>query len=133
MNPFNRLPTHVPRMTSRFAGAIPVRFEGAPGGPLEGDGQWRGVRDFEHATLCRAFGLDQARFWFDLPSSVRGVGSNMSGAAGAQRHGRRRINGFVMMAGIDEPVGKLTICFEAERFADRDPLDYRDFCDLERS
>jgi len=129
----NRLPDHAPRATQSFSGGIPVRFEGAPGGPLEGDGKWRGVKDFEHSTLCRAFGLDQARFWFDLPSSVRGVGSSMSGSAGGQRAGRRRVNGFVFMAGRDEPVAKLTICFDAERFSDGDPLDFRDFCNLERS
>lgn len=54
----------------------PVRFEGAPGGPLEGDGKWRGVKDFEHATLCRAFGLDPVRFYFTsrAPYTVRVLG-----------------------------------------------------------
>lgn len=122
-----------PGHTSGFSGTIPVRFDGAPNGPLEGDTKWRGVTNFEHATLCRAFNLDPVRFFFDLPSSVRGVGSMSSGYGGGQRSGRRQINGFVMMAGRDEPVAKLTICFEAERFADRDPLNSRDFYDLGRS
>ena len=122
-----------PGHTSGFSGKIPVRFDGAPNGPLEGDTKWRGVTSFEHAHLCRAFNLDQARFYFDLPSSVRGVGSMSSGYGGGQRAGRRQISGFVFMSGRNEPVGKLTICFDAERFADRDPLSSRDFEDLSRS
>lgn len=122
-----------PPKTQRFSGAYPVRFDGAPGSPLEGDGKWRGCKDFEHATLCRAFNLDPNRFYFDLPSSIRGVGSSMSGVAGAQRAGRRLLNGYVMMAGRDEPVGKLTVCFDAERFSDVDPLSSSDFYNLGRS
>lgn len=109
-----------------------MRFDGAPGGPLEGDTKWRGVSDFEHSTLCRTFGLAQDRFWFDLPSTVRGIGPNTRGAATIPG-GRRRISGFVFMAGRDAPVAKLTVCFDSERFADRDPLDTRDFYDLEKS
>lgn len=112
---------------------IPVRFEGNPKGPLGAEGKWRGVRDFEHATLCRAFGLDQATYYFDLPSSVRGVGSMSSGYGGGQRAGRRLINGYVMQAGYDEPVAKLTICWETERFHDVDPTNARDFLDLSHS
>lgn len=126
------LPAHVPPRTSRFSGQIPVRFDGAPGGPLEGDTKWRGVRDFEHSTLCRAFGLDQARFYFDLPSTVRGIGPNTRGAA-RLAGGRRLINGFVMMVGRDTPVAKLTVCFDAERFADHDPLSQSDFFNLSHS
>jgi hypothetical protein len=128
-----RLPDHAPRTSQSFSGQIPVRFDGAPGGPLEGDTKWRGVRSFEHADLCRAFNLDPARFFFDLPSSVRGIGSNASGIAGAQRAGRRRISGFVMMAGLDTPVAKLTVCFDGEKFADWDPMSPADFFNLERS
>lgn len=130
---FNSLPSHVPPQSQRFSGQIPVRFDGAPNGPLEGDTKWRGVRDFEHGTLCRVFGLDPCRFYFDLPSSVRGVGANMSGIAGAHGSGRRRINGFVFMSGRAEPVAKLTVCFESERFRDVDPTDEREFFDLNRS
>jgi|SRR5215469_5463780 len=116
------------RAPGGFHGMIPVRAEGAPGTPLAGMGIWRGVRNFEHATLCRALGLDPCRFYFDLPSSARGIGSNSSGD-----RGNRVINGYIMMAGVDSPVGKLTICWEGEKFADRDPGDYRDFLDLGRS
>lgn len=125
-------PAHVPPRTQRFSGQFPVRFDGAPNGPFEGDTRWRGVRDFEHSTLCRTFGLSESRFYFDLPSTVRGIGPNNAGAAKV-RAGRRLINGFVMMAGCDTPVAKLTVCFGSERFADRDPTDERDFFDLSRS
>ena len=109
-----------------------MRFEGRPGGPFNGDAKWRGVRDFEHGTLCRALGLDPHRFFFDLPSTVRGVGPNTRGG-GALRAGRRLINGFVMMSGDPEPVAKLTICFASEKFRDDDPDDKRDFFDLGHS
>jgi hypothetical protein len=122
----------LPPRSSGFSGQVPVRFEGAPGGPFDGDGRWRGVRDFEHGTLCRTFGLDPHRFYFDLPSTVRGIGPNTRGAA-MMAGGRRRIAGFVFMSGRDEPVAKLTICFDAERFSDGDPSDRRDFFNLERS
>jgi len=120
-----------PRRTESFNGTIPVRFEGAPGGPLAGEGKWRGVKDFEHGTLCRALGLDPIRFYFDLPSSCRGIGSATHGAGG--QRGNRVINGYVMMAGIDKPVGKLTVCWESERFRDVDPTNERDFYDLSHS
>jgi hypothetical protein len=115
--------------SSQFSGTIPVRFEGAPGGPFAGDAKWRGVRDFEHASLCRAFGLSQTAFFFDLPSTVRGIGSNTGGHSGT----RRLINGFVMMAGRDKPVGKLTIVTGGDKFADHDPQSERDFFDLSHS
>jgi len=117
-----------PRSVS-FSGQTPVRLDGHPThGPLVGLGQWRGVRSFEHADLCRAFGLDQASYYFDLPSTCRGIGSS----SGAQRH-RGVVNGFVMCAGFEEPVGKLTICFEGEKFKDVDPTNARDFFDLSHS
>lgn len=128
MNPFAGIG---PSRTTSNHGLIPVRFEGAPNGPLVGDGKWRGVANFEHGTLCRAFGLDPVRFYFDLPSSCRGVGSAVSGYGG-QREGRI-VNGFVWMVGVDKPVGKLTICRDAERFRDVDPTNERDFFDLNHS
>lgn len=128
MNPFAGIG---PARTAGFAGLIPVRFEGAPRGPLAGDGKWRGVANFEHGTLCRALGLDPVRFYFDLPSSCRGVGSATHGYGG--QRGGRVINGYVMMVGCDEPVGKLTVCWESERFRDVDPTNERDFFDLSHS
>ena len=111
-----------------FHNQIPVRFEGNPQGPLGHDTRWRGVRSFEHSDLCAAFSLDPCRFSFDLPSSVRGVGSNRGGHSDA----RRIVAGFVFMAGIDEPVAKITICAEADRFADVDPNDPREWARLDR-
>lgn len=120
------------RFASGFSGRTPVRLEGAPNCILAGVGQWRGVRDFEHSTLCRAFQLDPNRFYFDLPSTVRGVGRNSTGYGGNGNR-NRLVNGYVMLHGRDEPVGKLTICFESERFRDDDPSDMRDFLDLGHS
>jgi hypothetical protein len=113
----------VPANVNIAKNQIPVRFES-----LEGEAKWRGVLNFEHATLCRAFGLDPATFYFDLPSSCRGIGSSMSGFGG--NRGRRIINGYVMRAGQTEPFGKLTVCFESEKFRDVDPTDKREFYKL---
>ena len=100
-------------------GQIPVRVE-----LKDGTGMWRGVLRLEHAELCRAFALDPATFYFDLPSSARGTGSNMSGAGGNRAN--RVINGYVMRGGLDRPWGKLTVCYDAERFRDVDPSDPRE-------
>jgi hypothetical protein len=115
--------------SSQFTGTTPVRFDGAPGGPFAGDTKWRGVKDFQHSTLCRAFSLSQSAFFFDLPSTVRGIGSS----SGAHSSTRRLINGYVMMAGRDTPVGKLTIITGADKFRDGDPLSEREFFDLSTS
>jgi hypothetical protein len=114
-----RIPAHV----SIAVNQVPVRVE-----LRDGTVKWRGVRDFEHATLCRAFGLDQASFFFDLPSSVRGVGSSCA-AHGGIRNGRI-IDGYVMRAGMVEPWGKLTIIREGERIRDVDPTDTRELLRL---
>jgi hypothetical protein len=112
------------RGVSRFSGQTPVRFDGAPGSPWTGESKWRGVRDFEHGTLVRTFGLPDC-CCFDLPSSVRGTGSNSSGSRGS-----RIVNGFVMHPAFDKPIGKLTIVREADKFKDVDPTNERDFFDL---
>lgn len=125
------LPTYIPeklRYAAKSTGQVPLRFEGAPGTPFEGDGRWRSTPDFEHATLCRVFNLDPIRFWFDLPSSVRGIGANQTGHGGGAS--ARRINGFVHMAGWDRPVAKISVCLEDEKFKDVDPMNERDFYDL---
>ncbi len=106
-------------------GLIPIRLEMA-----NGEGKWRGVKDFEHGTLCRAFGLDPATFYFDLPSSVRGVGSNSVG--GGNSSGRRIVNGYVMHGPSREPAGKLTVICGLDRLRDDDPQDLRDFFNLSR-
>jgi hypothetical protein len=126
------VPTRIrERASQSFRGLIPVRLEGAPDSILTGVGQWRGIANFEHATICRAFGLDQCRFYFDLPSSCRGTGSASSGWGGGRQS--RVVNGYVMMGGRNTPVGKLTICFESEKFKDVDPSSMRDFLDLGHS
>ena len=116
------------RYAERGGRQIPVRFEGAPGTRFAGDSRWRGVQNFEHAHLCQVFGLDPCSFFFDLPSSVRGIGANQTGHGGGAS--ARRINGFVMQAGCDTPVAKLSICLDGERFKDVDPSNARDFYDL---
>lgn len=98
---------------------IPVRAE-----MRDGMTKMRAVARLEHAELCRAFGLDPVRFYFDLPSSCRGVGSNMTGAGG-NRNGRK-IDGYIMMAGDSEPFAKLTVSSPSDRFRDVDPMDRRE-------
>ena len=110
---------------------IPVRFNGAPAGMFAGEDKWRAVPDFDHTSLCQAFGLDQIRFYFDLTSSCRGIGSATQGSGG--QRGSRIVNGFVMFTGLDKPVAKLTICFGSEKFKDVDPMSERDFFDLSYS
>lgn len=86
---------------------------------------WRPLIDLDHATLCRQFGLDPHRVYFDLPSSARGIGSVVSGAGGSGRVGRK-IDGYVFERGRDEPIGKITFATEGEKFRDDDPRDMRD-------
>ena len=117
-----RLPNHAPPRTQSFHNLIPVRLDGAPGGPLQGRTVWRGVKDLDHSTLTRAFELDQATYWFDLPSSCRGIGSLSSG-----NRGTRRIDGFVFYGRHERPVGKITVCIDGEKFRDVDPMSIRDF------
>lgn len=92
----------------------PVRFESLTGG----EGKWRSVPNFEHSTLCMAFNLDPCRFYFDLPRSVMGDPRSWAGKV---------ISGFVMHAGQDTPWGKLTICYQSEKFRDTDPMNPQDF------
>lgn len=106
---------------------IPVRLEMLGAGLNVG---WRMLPNLEHGTLCRAFGLDPNRYFFDLPSSARGVGSSMSGAGG--NRGSREISGYVHQAGLNEPVGKLVFAHEGQRFRDVDPMDKREFMRLDR-
>ena len=93
---------------------IPVRLE-----LRDGQTMWRGVRSLEHGELCRAFSLDPATFYFDLPSSARGIGSN----TGRPRD-HRRIDGYVMHGLSPEPFGRLTVASEGEKFRDLDPRDF---------
>ena len=103
-----------------------MQFEGLNGPPFEGTSFFVSVRDFEHATLCRAFRLDPNRFHFDVPSAMRGIGSNNGNTA------KRDLHGFVMMAGRDVPVARIRVVNVDDRFLDRDPTDQRDLEDLAR-
>lgn len=76
----------------------------------------------DHGTLCRAFGLDPIRTRFDLPKTWASGGSGAGSAC----------------AGLVEfhdgeayrPIGKIAIFREGERVHDRDPLNARDFYNL---
>lgn len=119
---FDDVPQAIRERSRRDPRLIPIRLEIFPT-----ETKWRAVPNFEHATLCAAFGLDQATFWFELPRSALGMGTNRVGAGGSD--GRRRtVDGFVFRGpkGTD-PVGKLTVCFGSEKFRDRDPLSRADF------
>lgn len=123
---------HLPQAARGFIDCVPVCFEGAPDGPFTGEAKWRGVKDFEHATLCRAFNLDPARFSFSLPSSVRGIGANQQGHSGGAS--ARYQSGFVFIGEPEKspPVAKLTICREGDRFSDVDPTSRQDWENLSR-
>ncbi len=95
-----------------------VRFE------LFGGGlniKWRPFVSAEHGALCAAAGLDPVRHHFDVSESFRRVG-----AGSARIHGRS-IGGYIMRAGVDRPVGKVTLAYESERFRDDDPTNREDF------
>jgi hypothetical protein len=85
----------------------------------------RGVKDFEHGTLCKAFSLDPCSYYFDLPSSFRGVGNNQSGSGGSTRGGRM-IDGMIMGPG-KEPIGKIIWMTGNEKFRDYNPQDASEF------
>lgn len=99
---------------------IPIRLD-----LLNGETKFRGVMNLDHSTLCRAFELDQASFWFDIPQTVHANPRSFSG---------RQANGTVHRgARGNAPCGKLTIAHEGERFRDVDPSDEREFFDMSRS
>lgn len=106
----------IPDGTRIAANQIPVRCDILQGGYART--LFRGIKDFEHGTLCAAFGLDPIRFYFDLPSSVRGIGSLSSG-------NRRNltISGYVFMHGQDRPFAKLTVLTEGSKIRDFNPTD----------
>jgi hypothetical protein len=77
--------------------------------PLEmvdptGSRKHRAVLDCEHATLCRAFELDQASHFFDLPRSMANA-VEFQAAFRSGLHRGREIFGYVFRAGRDKPVG----------------------------
>lgn len=116
------LPEHVARLVRRNPNLIPLRMEFFS--PLEV--KFRAVPNIEHGTLCRAFGLDPVTCWFDVPESFRAQGAQRVGAG---RHDtRREISGFVFRGpkGSD-PIAKIAIAREGDKFRDRDPLSRADF------
>lgn len=114
------LPDHVARAIRRNPNHIPLRLEHFSPPEVK----WRAVPDLRHATLCAAFGLDPATFWFDMPHSFRQEGSQRAGLAST----RREISGFVFRGPKGtEPVAKLFLARESDRFRDRDPLSRADF------
>jgi hypothetical protein len=123
----------LPEIASRALtnGQIPLRMESHPRLILAGISRWVSVPNVEHATLCRALNLDPARFYFDLSSSFRGVGSNQSGAGGSGRMNRRR-TGLVFHALISEPVAKIAEVLPSDKFWDYDPCNKVDFFNLDR-
>lgn len=114
------LPDHVERAIRRNPNHIPLRLEFFSPPEVK----WRAVPNVEHSTLCAAFGLDPASFWFDMPESFRREGSQRAGLSRT----RREISGFVFRGprGTD-PVAKLFLARESDRFRDRDPLSRSDF------
>jgi len=91
---------------------------------------WRPLINLEHGTLCKQFGLDPNRFYFDLPSSAHGVGSSTVGLGGGR--GAREISGYIFEAGRDRPVGKIVFAHAGQRFRDVDPMDRNEFERLDR-
>lgn len=88
---------------------------------------WRAVPNVEHGTLCAAFGLDPASYWFDVPESFRAEGRQRVGAGGNNAQ-RREISGFVFRGSKGrDPVAKITFVREGDKFRDRDPRSRGDF------
>lgn len=113
------LPDHVARLVSRNPALIPLRLEHfSPPEVL-----WRAVPNIEHGTLCRAFGLDPASHRFDVPESFRREGSQRAGLSAT----RREISGFVFRGTKTDPVAKIAIAREHDKFRDRDPASRADF------
>jgi len=116
-SPLRSIPNHVRVAVNQ----IPLRFD-----LRLGSGNYQtifgAVKNFEHGELCRAAGLDPVRFYFELPSSCRGVGSLSSG-----NRGNLRIDGFIFAHGQTEPFGKVTNIKEGDKLRDFDPNDQREW------
>lgn len=115
------LPDHIARLVRRNPSLLPLRLEFFdPPQAL-----WRAVPNVEHGTLCRAFGLDEASCWFDVPESFRAEGRQRVGAGNTTS--RREISGFVFRGpkGTD-PIAKISFVRESDKFRDRD-LSRQDF------
>lgn len=127
------------RSVSASRGRLLVRVEAIHGGTIDGVSSARTIdygtvkhraltqdEAVDADALCRAFGFDPARVRFDLPSSARGTGSNMSGAGGSGR-GSREISGFVFDRAKADPIAKVIFLREGTAFRDVDPTDRTEF------
>lgn len=115
------IPQAIAGMVRRNPALLPLRLEFfSPPQIL-----WRAVPNVEHATLCRAFGLD-AMCRFDVPESFRAQGSQRVGAG--RHQSARECSGFVFRGpkGSD-PIAKIAIVRDGDKFRDRDPLSRSDF------
>ena len=80
----------------------------------------RMVPNLAHGTLCRAFGLDPIRHRWDLPSTMKDASHK------PESHTGKIAEGFLVREG--DAVGKLTVCWESEKFRDWDPVTEWDKC-----
>lgn len=91
-------------------GSVVVRFE-----TKDGLVKWRELKasELDHRSLCLAAGLYEGTTTFDVPKSFQG---------GSGR-GNRRIEGVIMQdrGKGPEPIGKITLVEQGERFKDEDP------------
>lgn len=114
---------------ARFArgatGMIPLRLDGAPSdGPFRGQTLFRGVRRTEPGELCRAFGIAEVGFRWELGPGLRGI----SGDNFARRSdSTASMDGYLFANGHEAPIAKIRLAKESERFRDWDPTSRRDF------
>lgn len=99
------------------AGGLMLRFEMY----FPNETKWRPFLSAEHGALCRQAGLDPVRHYFDVPESFKRIG------AGSATYLGREVSGYIMRAGEDRPVGKVSIAREGERFREHDPRDRSEF------
>ena len=129
---------------SASRGRLLVRLEAVHGGTIDGVTRSRTIEwgqdktraltqdeAINHLSLCRAFGFNPGAVIFDLPSSARGTGSNVSGAGGSGRGGRD-VSGFVFERGDDgkksgDPIAKVLFLREGMGTRDVDPTDRNEF------
>lgn len=117
-------PAHIADRVRRNPALIPIRLEFAPPVPQI---LWRAVPNGEHSTLCAAFGLDPCSYSFEVPESFRAEGRQRVGAGG--NVARREVSGFVFRGppGRSNPIAKISIVRDGDKFRDRDPASRADF------
>ena len=95
----------------------------------QGNRKHRAVTDCEHATLCRAFELDQASHHFDLPRTM----ANEVELHAAFMSGRRDVFGYVFRGNRPTPVAIVRILppggdRPAERYGWKDKINCTRAC-----